>query len=100
MSLRDALLILVSGGGGAVVYWLMENIKFLKALYPDHKRYVSLGLSMLLPVLAWLVMLAMSYEPAPTNWQGWVESIFALAAGAIIVSQGLHGAIQLKRRRA
>lgn len=99
MTLKDALLILVSGGGGAIVYWLMENVKFLKNLAPDYKRYASIGLSMLLPVLAWLVMIAMSYEQAPSTWQGWIESIFALAAGAIIISQGLHGALQLKPKR-
>lgn len=98
MSLKEALLILVSGGGGAVVYWLMDVIPWLKELRPDHKRYASLALSCLLPIAAWLIMIVMSYLAAPLTWQGWIESAFALAAGALLVSQGVHGAVKLRKR--
>lgn len=96
MSLHDALMVLVSGGGGAIVYWLMEHVQFLAELRPDYKRYAALALAALLPILGWLAMLAMGYDAPPDRWQGWVEQMFALAAGAILVSQGVHGAVALR----
>jgi hypothetical protein len=99
LSLKEALVYLMSGGTGAVVFWLMENVPFLKNLASDYKRYVSIALSAVLPVGAWLIMLGMGYEQAPEAWQGWVERIFALIAAALIISQGLHGALRLRKRR-
>jgi hypothetical protein len=99
LTLRDALLLLISGGGGAISYWLMAKVPALANIErPDFKRYVSLAIQAALPVLAWLVMLGMGYEQAPLVWQGWVEKAFALAAGAILVGQTMHGAIDLRRR--
>jgi hypothetical protein len=98
MTLRDVLWIVVSGGAGGVVYWLMERVPFLAALRPDYKRYAGLALSALLPPLAWLAMVGMGYEAQPATWQGWLERAFALAAGAILVSQGAHGALKLRPR--
>ena len=97
MELRDWLMVLMSGGSGAVVYWLMENIPWLAELRPDHKRYASLALSVLIPILAWLAMLGLGYQPLPETWQAAVETIFALAAGALLVGQGIHGARNLPR---
>lgn len=100
MSLKEALLAVLSGGGGWLTYVLMEHVPaFKKIKRPDHKRYVSLLLSGLLPVLAWLVLLGMGYESAPATWQAWVERVFALAAGALIVGQGIHGAKKLAPRK-
>lgn len=99
LTLREALVYLMSGGAGAVVFWLMENIPFLASLAADYKRYVSLALSAFIPVGAWLIMLGMGYEPAPEAWQGWLERIFALIAAALVVSQGLHGALRLRKYR-
>ena len=99
MELHDWLMALMSGGSGAVVYWLMENVAWLARLRPDHKRYASLALSVALPILAWLAALALRYVPAPETWQAAIETIFALAAGALLVGQGLHGARQLPREK-
>ena len=97
--LRESLNLVISGGAGAIVFWLMENVPALARLRPDLKRYVSLALACLLPVLAWLAAVGMGYSPAPATWQGWVEQAFALAAGALLVSQGAHGALRLRRWR-
>lgn len=96
MELREFLSLLVSGGAGAVVFWLMERVPFLAELRPDHKRYASLGVAIVLPVVAWLAMVGLGYQVPPESWQGWVERVFALAAGAIVVSQGVHGALRLR----
>jgi hypothetical protein len=99
LTLKDALLLLVSGGGGAISYWLMAKVPALVAIKrPDYKRYVSLAIQAALPILSWLVMMGMGYESPPVAWQGWIERCFALAAGAIIVGQGMHGAIDLRKR--
>ena len=87
----------IVGGSGAVVFWLMEHVPWLAGLRADYKRYASLALSALLPMLAWAAMVALGYAAAPETWQGWVERLFALAAGAVFVSQGLHGALRLRR---
>ena len=96
MELRDLLLVFVSGSGGVVIYWLMEHIPALANLQAEYKRYVSLLLSGLLPIPFWLLGIVMQYWPAPVDWRAWVEAIFALAAGAIIASQALHGRKQLR----
>jgi hypothetical protein len=98
MELHEFLSLLVSGGAGAVVFWLMENVPALKGLRPDHKRYVSLLLAVLLPVAAWLGMVALGYQAAPGTWQGWIERVFVLATGSLVVSQGVHGAMVLRDR--
>jgi hypothetical protein len=101
LTLRDALWLLASGGGGAIAYWLMDKVPALANIKrPDVKRYVSLIIQAALPIVAWLIMLGLGYESAPVTWQGAVERMFALAAGAIIVGQGLHGAIDLRRKAA
>jgi hypothetical protein len=96
MGLKDLLLVFVSGGGGAVVFWLMGHVGFLMRLSAEYKRYASLILAGVLPIPFWLAGVAMQYWAAPPTWRGWVEIIFALAAGAILVSQGLHGRTQLR----
>jgi hypothetical protein len=97
---KDFLLwIIAGGGGGTAAWWLIGNIKWLKELAPDYKRYASWILSAGLPLAAWGIFLLMGYEPPPSTWQGWVERIFALIALAFSGSQILHGATDLRRRR-
>jgi len=98
MTLVEALTWLMSGGAGVVVYWLMENVAALEELSAAGKRYASLGLSVGLPVAAWLGLVGLGYAPAPETWQGWVEQVFGLAAGALLVGQGIHGAAKLRVR--
>ena len=95
MGLKDLVLLLMVPGSGGLVYYLMEKVPFLVGLPAEAKRYVSLFLSGLFPVLAWLVGIAMLYWQAPGDWRAWVEAIFAVAAGGIITSQALHGRLQL-----
>jgi hypothetical protein len=96
LALKDVLLVLMAAGSGGLVYWLMETAAWLKALPADQKRYASLALSALVPVLAWLGGVGMAYWAAPSTWRAWVEAIFAVAAGGILTSQTLHGALKLR----
>ena len=94
--MRDLILVLMTAGSGGVVFWLIDTIPFLMQLPADLKRYVSLFLSCLVPVLAWLVGILMAYWTAPDTWRAWVEAVFAVASGGIITSQTLHAALRLR----
>lgn len=96
MELQDFLLIFVSGGGGVVVYWLLETVPFLANMQAEYKRYASLILAGLLPIPFYLLGVAMQYWPAPVDWRAWVESLFAIAAGSLLASQAVHGRRQLR----
>ena len=100
MSLRELLVLVISGAaGGPISYWLMEKVKWLAGLPAEYKRYISLAIAAALPVLAWLVVLGMGYEPAPATWQGWIEQVFYLAGGgllAVLGGQTLHGRLKLR----
>ena len=95
MNLQDLLLLLMAAGSGGLVFWLMENVKFLAGLSPEYKRYTSLLLSGLIPVAAWLIGVLMAYWAPPETWRGWIEAIFAVACGGVLTSQALHGALRL-----
>lgn len=99
MTLADALLLVISGGAGGLVYWLVENVPAFAAMRPDWKRYVSWLLSAWLPILAWLVSVALGYLPVPESWQGVVEQLFALLFVAFSASQGVHAALKLRPAR-
>lgn len=94
--LKDILLAVVTMGAGGAVYWLMENVPFLKGLAADWKRYVSLALGALIPVACWLIGVAMAYWAAPETWRAWIEAIFAVAMVGITTSQAIHGATKLR----
>lgn len=100
ITLQEALAWVISGGGAGVIAWfLMDKIEFLKTLGPDYKRYASLALTALLAVAGWLASIGMAYVVPPETWRGWVESVFSVIAVALLVSQGVHGAINLRKRR-
>ena len=99
MDLKEVLLWVISGGSGALVTWLMNNVEALANLAPDYKRYASWGLSAAVPLLAWGALLAMGYEPVPASWQAAVERVFALVFVAFSAIQGIHAVTELRQRR-
>ena len=99
MELSEVLLWVISGGGGAVVTWLMSNVQALANLAPDYKRYVSWLLSAVVPLAAWGAMLGLGYEPIPASWQAAAERVFALVFIAFSTNQGLHAVTELRRKR-
>ncbi len=90
MNLWDAAQWVLGGGVGPVVYWLMDNIGELALLPPRTKRFVSLGLAIVIAWAALGVTLWMG-APIPVTPQEWVNKLFAVAFAAVIASQGIHG---------
>jgi zinc transporter ZupT len=97
MQLKDVLLVLMAAGSGGIVFWLMDAVAFLANLPSMWKRLVSLALSGVIPILAWLIGVAFLYWAAPVGWRAWIEALFAIAAGGIITSQTAHGIAKLNR---
>lgn len=86
-----------SGGAGTAAFWLMENVKWLTARPAIEKRWWAFGLSGGLAIGAWGIGIAMRYFPLPIDWRAWIEGLFAVAAPAIVASQGLHAMLKLKK---
>lgn len=101
LTLGGFLVWLMSAAGAtAVTVWGMDAVPWLKAQSAEARRYLSLAIAAVLPVLAWLATLGLGYSEAPVTWQGWMEAVFALAAPSIVASQGLHGALRLRGKTA
>jgi len=99
-SLKEFGLWVLSGGGaGALAFWLMGQVPFLKALLPDYKRYVAFGLTGVFAVGVWLFFMWMTWVEVPINAQAWVESVLSVIGTAIVTGQVLHGATSLREER-
>ena len=98
MTLQDALIWILSGGGaGQIAYWLMEAVPFLANLTAVWKRYVSLALAALLAVAAFGIGVVFTYLPTPASGREWVEAIFSVIALALGWSQAVHGMTRLAK---
>jgi len=93
------LWILYSGGAGTLAWWLIDNVKFLKALEPDVKRYVGLGLPGVIALGTWGLGIVFTVVPLPVDARDWVSSAFGAVLPAVILAQTLHGATTLRSRR-
>lgn len=91
--------ILTNGGAGAVAYFIMDKVRWLKEQPPDYKRYWSLGIAALVSGAAWGAGMLMTYYPVPVDWRAWVETAFATIGVAVVSSQLIHGATDLRRER-
>ena len=97
-SLSAVLTWVLSGGSGVLSYFLMEKVKQLAALNPEPKRYVALGISAAVAVLAYLAQMGMGYATVPVDTKAWIESIFAVVGVACGVGQVLHARVKLSGR--
>lgn len=93
--LQEVLIgLLQSGAAGALAYplveWLKTQWEWFANAEPWVRRTTAWVLSALLGALPYLAMVAMAYEPAPQDWRGWVERLFAVCFVAVTASQGLH----------
>ena len=99
LTLEDALRWVMSGGAGAVAFYLIEKVPALKKLAPDYKRYVSIGIVLVLVGLAWGAILLIGYSPMPHGWREWIEGWFSVSYIGLVTSLFLHGATSLKEKR-
>ena len=88
--------IIGGGGAGILAFWLMENVKGLCDLGAEYKRYASLLLAGLLAAGAFGASVGLGYAVNPSDWQGWLESVFAVVAVAVGLSQVVHGRLRLR----
>ena len=91
--------VLSGGGAGILAYIAVAKVKWLKDLPPDYKRYWSLGLAAIIAAGVWLASIGMGYVAQPETWRSWVETVFGVVALALLMSQTVHGAVDLRYRR-
>ncbi|MDD3921671.1 MAG: hypothetical protein PHO41_10925 [Eubacteriales bacterium] len=96
-----ALLEWVIGGGCVVLtFWLMEHIKFLKALESDFKRYASAALAYVLAALAFGLQVAFSLHEIPPTALEWLNHAVWLGGLVFTASQLEHGVLVLRKKKA
>ena len=100
MDLTSALTWIISGGGAAYAgFWLVDNVDALARLVGDYKRYAAFTLTAAIAVGAWCALSALTGEPWPVGFAGWVSQLFSVASVAIIAGQGIHAATTLAAAR-
>lgn len=93
-NLKDLLVLIVYGGLGGVIAYQLCNWLFTKK--PDWdfliNREVSILMSCIVSVVAWLIGIALEYfkMPAPTV-KDWLEAIFVVVGPIYLGSQISHG---------
>lgn len=97
MELRDFLVFLSTTGAALFAWWLMDNVWLFERLDWANKRYVAFALTAVLAILGYLLQLAMLYQPAPVEWRGWAESLFAVAGAAVGLNQLIHAGTKKER---
>jgi len=98
MNLNDALVWIISGGGAAMAgFYLVEKVALFADLVPEAKRYAAFALTGLLAVGAWCALTALTGAVWPVGLAAWVDALFAVAAGAIIAGQAVHGVKVLRK---
>jgi hypothetical protein len=90
--------ILTNGGAGWFTWFLMSKIKWFAGMDADYKRYWSLGIAAVVAGAAWGLGMLMNYYPVPTDWRSGLEMAFATIGVAIVSSQLIHGAVDLRKR--
>ena len=98
-TLKLILLYVIGGGGaGTIAYFFLSKWKKTEEFSSELKRYIAIGISGTIGILAFLASIGMNYEPAPVDARNWIEAlvaIFFLSAG---VSQVWHAATDLRAR--
>lgn len=86
--------LVLSGGAGVVTYALWEQLekwfKKLAELPADLEGYITLVLTGLLAVGAYLLQCGLGYVDVPADTVGWIEAIFSVFGLAVGVSKVMH----------
>jgi hypothetical protein len=116
MTLREGLLWLMGPGAGILAWWLLRRLEASTRTWPawivalrtwfcglgaEDRRYTALAFAGLLAIVAYGLVLVMTYESPPGTWREWAEALFDVAYAAVVaatVSQVAHGRVELRQR--
>jgi hypothetical protein len=81
MTFEQAVLYLVSGGAGPLVYWWLEKQAwFQKIEEPDYKRWTAFGITACFGLIAWVIGVVFEIIQAPAgDWRAWVAALVSVA---------------------
>lgn len=92
-----------SGGAGVITYLLWEQLekwfKKLAELPSDIEGYVTLALTGVFAVLAYVAQIYLGYVEMPVGTVAWIEAIFAVFGAAIGVTRLIHGIKKMNMRK-
>lgn len=84
-------------GCGLIAYWLMGKLPWRPA-QSELRRFISIGVTIALAILAWLILVAAGAMPAPFGFWPWVVKLFGVGGTAYLMNQGLHGLTNLREQ--
>jgi hypothetical protein len=82
---------IVSGGGAGIITYFVMDTWIPDSVTAEWKRYISLALAAAIAMAAFGAAVALGGIENPVTWQGWLESLFAVAFVATGLSQIIHG---------
>jgi hypothetical protein len=100
MNLQSLLEALVAGGGGSLLYPLLNQWAWFQMLSDMNKRWMTMALSAGIGCIAFvLASVVMRYQPAPVDWRSWIETVGNIILGIIIPSTGTYVVSQMWHTR-
>ena len=91
-----------SGGGGILAFYLWEQLERwsekIKALPSDIETFLTLAMTGTFSTVAYLIMIALEYQEAPTDIGAWFAALFGVFGAAIGVTTVLVGAKKWRKR--
>ncbi len=87
------------GGAGLAAYAIIGAIPQLEALKDDYKRYAALAMAGVFALAAYMIGVATGLMPMPVRFWAWVDALLGNVGPVLLVSQGVHGARVLAKRR-
>jgi hypothetical protein len=87
----------VKGGAGPISQWICERWPWFQSQTSRVRLVLALGVSSVVGASAYVLAVVMLYQPAPTDWRGWLVALVSAAALSSGFSQIIH---RLGKRRA
>ena len=87
------------GGAGLAAYAIIGAIPQLEVLKDDYKRYAALAIAGVFALAAYMLGVATGLMPMPIGFWGWIDALLGNVGPVLLVSQGIHGARVLAKRR-
>ena len=102
MTLKDLLMAVAFGAVAPTAAYFLTG--WLRDKHPEWTFFgtwsASIGISVLIAWIAWVVGLVMYYFPVPADslagWRAWVEAAFAIAMPVGTIAAGIHAKVKAK----